>query len=80
MGQSSCRLDGQVGPLRGRGAWHEASVTRLSQSGEDLGQRKSKTPEVETSLACCGNGKKAGGETVAHDIVGEDWVSNQVEL
>lgn len=36
-------------------------MTRLSEPGEDMGQRKSKVPNVETNLACSGNRKKGNG-------------------
>lgn len=36
-------------------------MTKMTCPGQDLGQRKSELPNVETSLAFLGNGKVASG-------------------
>lgn len=49
-------------------------MTRMTWPGQDLGPRKSKCPNVETSLAFLGNGKAASGLAMASNVVTEDWV------
>lgn len=53
-------------------------MTRMTWPGQDLGPRKSKCPNVETSLAFLGNGKAASGLAMASNVVTEDWVRQTV--
>lgn len=46
-------------------------MRRTSQVGADLQQRKSKGPNVETSLVCSGNGKKTTWARLCHMMLQE---------